>query len=491
VFEQIQMATMIRWISEVPETVRAGRRDISILLGLLKGAEGQAAGAEDLLRGVAADPGATPGEQACAQAFLAAMAQLRTNPVASIQAAMQALELLDGLNGRPLPNVLNLTDPQSLETMVVGSCGQAHFFAGHPVEARAWLRRGLDSPGASSSLWRIGGLGSLGLIEAWGGRLHRAQTMADESLGVARDIGILTHTITANAFLTASLTGLERGEPRRAAMALREASLRSEANRRTPLIWVCRLLLAVQQAAEGHPDLATGTLIAAASELGAPPPPVVERRILALRCRLLRLGGSPEEAWRLLWDADWDSSDLRFEGAATALTLGHPDQARKLLGGTPAEAGAGPLPTVERLVLQAWLALAEGYPEDARHPLAEAMAMAGSHELVEVFIRGGPEVVRMVADLPDGPVFRGRILARAEEVFAQATGIQLPDPLTDRELEILSYLPSRLTNTELADQCYVSVNTIKTHMAHIYRKLEVANRNEAIVKARQLGLLAT
>ena len=68
-------------------------------------------------------------------------------------------------------------------------------------------------------------------------------------------------------------------------------------------------------------------------------------------------------------------------------------------------------------------------------------------------------------------------------------GGDLADPLTDRELEILSYLPSRLTNTELAEKCYVSVNTIKTHMAHIYRKLDVANRNEAIIRARQFGLL--
>jgi LuxR family maltose regulon positive regulatory protein len=65
----------------------------------------------------------------------------------------------------------------------------------------------------------------------------------------------------------------------------------------------------------------------------------------------------------------------------------------------------------------------------------------------------------------------------------------MADPLTDREMEILSLLPSRSTNTELAERCYVSVNTIKTHMAHIYRKLDVANRNEAILRAREMGLL--
>ena len=56
--------------------------------------------------------------------------------------------------------------------------------------------------------------------------------------------------------------------------------------------------------------------------------------------------------------------------------------------------------------------------------------------------------------------------------------------MTVRELEILSYLPSRLTNTELADHFYVSVNTIKTHMVHIYRKLGVTNRNAAVARGQ-------
>ena len=57
------------------------------------------------------------------------------------------------------------------------------------------------------------------------------------------------------------------------------------------------------------------------------------------------------------------------------------------------------------------------------------------------------------------------------------------------ELEVLSHLPGRSTNAQLAELCYVSVNTIKTHMAHIYRKLGVANRNAAIARAREIGLL--
>lgn len=66
---------------------------------------------------------------------------------------------------------------------------------------------------------------------------------------------------------------------------------------------------------------------------------------------------------------------------------------------------------------------------------------------------------------------------------------RLPEPLTERELEILAYLPDHATAGEIAERCYVSVNTLKTHTAHIYRKLEVSGRSAAIVRARELGLI--
>ncbi|HEX3980314.1 MAG TPA: LuxR C-terminal-related transcriptional regulator, partial [Acidimicrobiales bacterium] len=209
--------------------------------------------------------------------------------------------------------------------------------------------------------------------------------------------------------------------------------------------------------------------------------------LVALRSRLLRLGGAPEEAWNLRDEVD--SPALLVETVAAALATGRIDHARKLLVGTP-WTGSEPRPTVERHVQAAWLASAEGFSEDAVRSLRQAMETASVHSLVEVFVRAGPVVVRLVAEHDDvAPDFRNAILARARDIIAPVTGGDLPDPLTDRELEILSYLPSRLTNTELAEKCYVSVNTIKTHMAHIYRKLDVANRNEAIIRARQFGLL--
>ena len=96
----------------------------------------------------------------------------------------------------------------------------------------------------------------------------------------------------------------------------------------------------------------------------------------------------------------------------------------------------------------------------------------------------------MISDLSDtDSAFRRQILRRSQAFTSPSPGNELVEPLTTREIEILSYLPSRLSNTELADHFYVSVNTIKTHMAHIYRKLGVTNRNGAVARAQNLGVL--
>ena len=62
-------------------------------------------------------------------------------------------------------------------------------------------------------------------------------------------------------------------------------------------------------------------------------------------------------------------------------------------------------------------------------------------------------------------------------------------PLTDREMSVLQYLPSMMTYPEIAAELFVSVNTVKSHLRHLYAKLEVVNRRQAVTRARELGLL--
>ncbi len=66
---------------------------------------------------------------------------------------------------------------------------------------------------------------------------------------------------------------------------------------------------------------------------------------------------------------------------------------------------------------------------------------------------------------------------------------QLEDPLSKRELEVLSILASGKTNAEVAGDLFVSVGTVKSHTGNIYRKLGARNRAEALNRARELGLI--
>ena len=67
----------------------------------------------------------------------------------------------------------------------------------------------------------------------------------------------------------------------------------------------------------------------------------------------------------------------------------------------------------------------------------------------------------------------------------------LLEPLSDREQAILRYLPTALSNREIAAELFVTTNTVKTHLRSIYRKLDVARRREAVERARDLRLLSS
>jgi len=66
----------------------------------------------------------------------------------------------------------------------------------------------------------------------------------------------------------------------------------------------------------------------------------------------------------------------------------------------------------------------------------------------------------------------------------------LLDTLSDREREVLALLALGYTNAQLAERLFVSPNTVKTHLQHIYDKLGVPNRTAAVSTARQLGIIA-
>jgi LuxR family maltose regulon positive regulatory protein len=121
--------------------------------------------------------------------------------------------------------------------------------------------------------------------------------------------------------------------------------------------------------------------------------------------------------------------------------------------------------------------------------VSTAVELAADCSLLQTVASEGYEVIELVervaARCPEEWLDRLRRLV-ADEGDRGTPAVAMIEPLTERERDVLRFLPSRLTVREIADELYVSVNTVKFHLRVIYRKLGVNSRAEAATVARQL-----
>jgi ATP/maltotriose-dependent transcriptional regulator MalT len=481
VYERGETPSLVRWLEAVPQHIRRARPEAETLYGMVLGMSGDAARAEDVLREITQRQDVDTGLHVVAQSYVAARVQFRPHVAVSLQAAREAVQLLQENPRTEIPDLLGLTQRPLLLTLALGARGRAHFLAGEWDAAEKWLRRTIESPGGQYSVYRVHLLGSLALREAWCGRLTLAQELADEALGLARDVGLLVHPAPADAYLAGALVAMHRGRGEAGALALHEGAVRAASNQRTQLMWISHLLR----------TLAGDTTGPVAPEPRVVPPPIVAEGLTAAAERGRRLARHPP----VLADARprpqaW--GPLLVEHISRALEDHRAAEARALLHGSEFEPRADvPIRAIEHTLLSGWLAHEQGSPAESRRLLSASLELAEREGLVSVFLWAGPRLIRLIESLPGLPTaFRTEVITRARERFRPtAVSDALTEPLTDREKQLLSYLPTRLTNAELAGQFFVSVNTVKTHMAHIYRKLDVANRSAAVAKATELGLL--
>jgi LuxR family transcriptional regulator, maltose regulon positive regulatory protein len=143
--------------------------------------------------------------------------------------------------------------------------------------------------------------------------------------------------------------------------------------------------------------------------------------------------------------------------------------------------------------------LVEAVARDALHEPGAAAALERALELAEAeglrrpFLDGGAPLRRVLARHAcrrdsAAPLLAG-ILDALPAAQDDGSGRDPGEPLSERERAVLRLMPTILANTEIAGELFVSVNTVKTHLRSIYRKLEVGSRREAVVKARELELL--
>jgi LuxR family maltose regulon positive regulatory protein len=155
---------------------------------------------------------------------------------------------------------------------------------------------------------------------------------------------------------------------------------------------------------------------------------------------------------------------------------------------------------IDALALQALQLADKGDEVAALTSLEEAVKLAQPGMVIRAFIDLGPEMAALLAQLtltdPATQGFVQKILAASHPaVKAPVTGNgnhangQLTDPLTQRELEVLTRLMQHQTDQDIARGLYVSLNTVRSHTKHIYAKLNVHNRRQAVQKAMELRLV--
>jgi LuxR family maltose regulon positive regulatory protein len=132
---------------------------------------------------------------------------------------------------------------------------------------------------------------------------------------------------------------------------------------------------------------------------------------------------------------------------------------------------------------------------DSREAQAECevvFALVDRYGYRRVFVDSGLPVHDVLVDYVTG-VRPHRMLAtqllEREGVDSGAANGHFVEHLTERELRVLRHLPTMMSNSEIAAEMHFSVNTVKTHLKSIYRKLDVTRRRQAVERARALSLI--
>ncbi len=146
--------------------------------------------------------------------------------------------------------------------------------------------------------------------------------------------------------------------------------------------------------------------------------------------------------------------------------------------------------------LQALLMVALDDEEAAFVSLEHALALAEPESYVRTFVDFGQPMARLLKKAISHNIHSQyarflltQFLPDTETRIISQTQQNIMEPLSTRELDVLTFLASHLTGPEIADQLNISNNTLKTHTRNIYSKLGVNGRNQAVVRAKGLGLL--
>ena len=155
-----------------------------------------------------------------------------------------------------------------------------------------------------------------------------------------------------------------------------------------------------------------------------------------------------------------------------------------------------PIKIIEAQILIGIARDALGQSNQAIKSLKTALNLAGPANFLRVFLDEGDSAIRLIEQIHEQGFFSPltqKILTMLPNFQVESTRPEnfpkMIEPLSEREIEILHLLVSRLSVPEIAKNIHISVSTLRTHIRNIYRKLDTHSRHETVSKAQELGII--
>ena len=259
---------------------------------------------------------------------------------------------------------------------------------------------------------------------------------------------------------------------------------------------LCEVFLGRLTGAQGDLDRAGGMLAAAEQAARRQEFTLLLPEAVAARVVTLLRQGNVTAADQLL-----EGHELPLCRARVALAQRDPAAALATLDEARRQAEAKQWADVrlQAMILQALAHHANADAVAAAQVLDEALTLAAPAGFIRLFVDEGPAMQRLLVTANKRGIhaaYTEQLLAAFAAEPASATAATtdpatqpLIDPLSERELEILGLIAAGLKNQEIADQLFISLNTVLYHTKNIYGKLGVNKRAKAIAKARELALI--
>jgi LuxR family maltose regulon positive regulatory protein len=391
------------------------------------------------------------------------------------------------------------TDPE-LAALALLNVGIAESWSRRLDDAQRHLERGLAlAREVGRPYVEVGCLVALGVVDNQTHRLDVAEERLRAAIALAERVGWAEHSMIAAGYVTLGAVLLDHGATTEAEGWLERADKilgRSPGPTASVALRHSQGMLAFTrgQYADAAASFADGERLA--RQLRGPFFLAAVARQWRLRAELC--DGDPGPARAALADAeDDDDAVWRNLRARVCLADGDPGGAAAALA--PVLAGDSyifhPIFEAEALMLDALAQGGMGEFDAAERSIEQALAVTEPQGRRLAFFT----IPDTRAALERHPMHRTAHAAHLRTLLDLLGGAEpqpgggpaeLDEPLTDRELAVLRFLPSNLSAGEIGSELFLSVHTVKTHMRKLYAKLDVHTRAEAVDRGRALGLLA-